>query len=258
MYCRECGKKLAKGNNYCNNCGNKVLRVNDDKVANNKNVNNKNVNDLLLLISLISFFGVFLVNVFILPLLIFGIIMSIKYKDKVCLIINIVSFFVLIVIFVFVFAIMFRFLSGAKEKAINNVEDYYDKFKDYYKDDYYKNNDFSDVDVVGTWYLYNDSKIDDSTYYKFNSDNSFTYYVDDKVYIGTYTIDKNISIDNEEHDKYKLELNVISLIESDKKIVDSNLNDFSYNVSVDKETMEVVDLSNNTSFVLKKDAKVFY
>lgn len=258
MYCKECGNKINKNNVYCGKCGTKIMK--EQRVVNEKR-NDSNINsNLLIVISLISLFGALLFGIFILPLAIFGIIMSINKKDTPCLIINVITCFVGIVIFIFMFSLVFRLIYNVGHKVDDGVKDYYDEFKENYKEDYKDkyHNSSKDVDITGTWYLYSNNRMDDSTYYKFNSDNTFMYYVDNDIYIGTYTIDKNSIVEDEDSEKYKLELDVITLIKSDKTVVDSGLSNFSYSISIDKETINALNLLDNTSFVLKKDVEVVY
>ena len=253
MYCHNCGKKIKENDNYCNKCGKKIEKK--------TNTNSKNNTNLSLIIGIISIIGSFIFGIFILPLAIFGIIISIKNNKKEELILNVIASLLSIIIFTLIFFILFKsfnFLKDNYKDTFKDIPNYHDKN---YHDNKYNNEEEPDIDITGNWFLYQNNIIDQTTNYKFNSNKTFSYTRDNETHTGTYNIKSNNTYPNyipNNYKYYELTLHTISITKNDGSITTNNMEDYSYKIYLNNDILEVQDLKTNTYFSLKKDVSVIY
>ena len=246
MYCKNCGTKIKQNDIYCKNCGTKIIIEQEKKPINNTPKENS---DLPLIIGIISIPGAFIFNILIIPLAIFGIILGINKKKKSAIILSILSIIISLLILLSIIFIMTTIYNDYKPKLPTN--DYSNNYKDVIPDDN-EDNDNIKNDLNGTWYLYNNNVLNNNIYYEFQSANTFKYTNNEDTYTGTYKIEKETLSIYSYKKTYKLTLSPISLIKKDGTIITNNLDDFEYEINITKDTMNVNDINENSSFILRK------
>ncbi len=240
MYCINCGHKLNKNNNYCTECGYKTNNITETKPNNNNNY-------IPLIIGIISLIGAFIINIIILPIAIFGIIISIKYKKKPETILNIIACLIAVFIFSTLALITISTFNYFKESNNNYKEN-----RNYNYHNNYRNN--NTIDISGTWYLYINGTINHDDYYKFDNNKTFVYKKENEIYTGTYYLNKNSSLYN----SYHLILNVFSITKNDGTIITNELEKISYTVTLNDTVLKLKNNNTNEEQSLKKDIVTIY
>lgn len=200
IYCSRCGNKNEQNTKYCSKCGNR-LEINE--IQENINVPIQKKEGLAtasLIIGIISLVFSFVLNIFILPLAIIGLILGIVNKIKkgkkfAGIILNAVAIIVSIIMIIIIIPIFFKEANG----VLNSV---------YNKLDYMTSDDY----ISGTWDCKNfssSSSIISDEYIvtmELNKDNSFIWnkYGDkeNNHLFGTYTFEDEEKTNNSGNYRY--------------------------------------------------------
>lgn len=140
MYCSNCGNKLEEGALFCGNCGTKVGAENN--AIKSTSTEKKDSKDLIsLILGICSFLLGWLLNIFMLPVSIVGLILGIKSKENgakkiIGIILNILA--ILIELLVIVSFIIMLTVYGTKYQEVKEKSDIFD-FSDFSYDDYMEN-----------------------------------------------------------------------------------------------------------------------
>lgn len=145
-FCEHCGEKIGKDEKFCSKCGKKVT---DGKVVENKNKstgsNKESLGTASLVIGIISLVLSFIINLFVLPLALVGLILGIVNKAKngkkiSGIILNVVAMLLSVIVFVVLIVIL-----GISAVNSPNVEDFGHKIQDEL------NKTITVSEVQGTW-----------------------------------------------------------------------------------------------------------
>lgn len=180
-FCEYCGEKIIEGDLYCLKCGNRQENV---SVVKSKKTGTEGLSTASLVLGIISLVLSFIINIFILPLALIGLILGIvgkvhngrKYSG---IVLNVIAMIVAVIVFI-LWIVLFVY-----------VADNYDE-NNYNRNKYgYTKSDYSEV--IGTWNCKSVNSILSGDYdlvVTLNSDKSFTIgkynNVDKDYYKGVY------------------------------------------------------------------------
>ena len=192
MYCKNCGKKLNKGEKYCTYCGEAL----EEEIINepNQTINSSNNTSLILGIISCIFFWIPFLSI---PLAIVSIITGISQKKEsnkfsVGIILGIISI-ILTIIMIFLIIFLFTF-------AIDHIDDALDDYQidniiDNYHDIFNSNQELSDIKGY-SWLA------DDNSVLYLNEDNTYIWYLKDSDHEDNYYQGKVTTYKGEEAIQY--------------------------------------------------------
>ena len=261
MYCTHCGKKINENTNFCTQCGQKIEKKTSNyniDTSLDKNKKEKNLEVISLIIGIISILGSFIFNIFVIPVAVTGIILGLQANKKlnIGVILNIIAIILtIVIIFIFVF-LFINFIDSKEYKS-----DIYNAIKP----DYEIQENIQD-EIEGKWYLYENGSLNNNYYISFDDDNTYTLADEDKVYVGSYSIEYGIEqanggkkyIDSDGYIYYYVVLTPSYLKGNDGNIDRYNLSKTELAIAVKNDDMKVTNIETNGSINLKKETLEIY